>query len=197
MNDTDSSPSNSDLVQGCLNGDALAWEQLVQRFAPLVHGVAVRYGLAAVEVDDIGQEVFLALAQNLAHLKDPERLPAWLLTTTRRFCWRLLQVRHQEQLLAEQEAGGEGVRWPAEFISTPGDLVLSWHRQDLLQQGLQRLSEECRQLLTLIFLDPSEPTYAEISARLQMPTGSIGPTRIRCLQRLRYILEGLGYERDN
>lgn len=197
MNNVDSAPNNSALVQRCLDGDALAWQQLVQRFAPLVHGVAVRYGLAAVEVDDVGQEVFLALAQNLAHIKDPERLPAWLLTTTRRFSWRVLQTRQQEHLLAQRGAMDKGSPWPAELASTPGDFVMSWHRQDLLQQGLQRLSEECRRLLTLIFLDPDEPTYAEISAQLGIPTGSIGPTRIRCLQRLRYILEGLGYDRDN
>jgi RNA polymerase sigma factor (sigma-70 family) len=197
MNNVDSLPSNSALVQECLNGDPLAWQQLVQRFAPLVHGVAVRYGLTAVEVDDVGQEVFMALARNLVHIKDPERLPAWLLTTARRFSWRVLQTRQQEHLLADQGPMETGVSGTAELVSTPGDLVLSWHRQDLLQQGLQRLSEECRQLLTLIFLDPGEPTYAEISLQLGMPTGSIGPTRIRCLQRLRYILEGLGYNRDS
>jgi RNA polymerase sigma factor (sigma-70 family) len=194
MSDTDPTP----LVQRCLNGDAKAWQTLVQRFAPLVHSVPIRYGLTPAEVDDVGQEVFLALAQSLAQIEDPQRLAAWLITTARRYSWRAIYRRRQEQpASADDLATSEGlgtsvpIGQPAPAIN---ELLASWQRQEALQQGLQRLGHRCRQLLVLLFLDQSEPTYEEISARLDLPIGSIGPTRNRCLQQLRSILEGLGFD---
>ena len=88
-----SSVSTAALVERCLRNDSRAWEELVQRYARLVHSVAGRHGLTSDEVDDVGQEVFLALAQNLHAIDDPERLPAWLATTARRLSWRVLQRR--------------------------------------------------------------------------------------------------------
>ncbi len=69
------------LVKRCLAGDAIAWQQLVDTYARLVHSIPVRHGLSQDEVSDVGQEVFIALAKNLHQLEDPERLPAWLVTT--------------------------------------------------------------------------------------------------------------------
>ena len=90
--DPSSSPTTV-LVERCLRNDPRAWEALLQRYARLVHSVAARHGLTPDEVDDVGQEVFLALAQNLHAIDDPERLPAWLATTARRLSWRVLQRR--------------------------------------------------------------------------------------------------------
>ncbi|MEZ4837474.1 MAG: sigma-70 family RNA polymerase sigma factor, partial [Caldilineaceae bacterium] len=84
------------LVDACLHGDAEAWHELIRRYAKLVHSVPVRYGLAPMEVDDIGQEVFFILTQNLHQIEDPERLPSWLLTTARRATWRMIQKRRRE-----------------------------------------------------------------------------------------------------
>jgi DNA-directed RNA polymerase specialized sigma24 family protein len=75
-------------------------------------------------------------------------------------------------------------------------LLHGWQLQTSLRDGLLRLGDRCRDLITTIFLDPSEPSYDEISARLGLPKGSIGPTRNRCLQQLRSILEGLGFAAD-
>lgn len=192
-----SSNSNTQLVQRCLQGDSVAWQQLVTRYARLVHSVPARYGLTATEVDDIGQEVFLALAQNLHQLEDPERLPAWLLTTARRLSWRVMQKRKQEQPATEGDLSD--VEWAhtahsvTPTIPTINELLTGWQHQEALGQAMQRLQERCQTLLTLIFLDASEPSYEEISERLGIPKGSIGPTRNRCLQQLRSILEGMGF----
>ncbi|MFN8493240.1 MAG: sigma-70 family RNA polymerase sigma factor [Caldilineaceae bacterium] len=192
-----SEANNTQLVQRCLQGDAGAWQQLVTRYARLVHSVPVRYGLTPTEVDDIGQEVFLALAQNLHQLEDPERLPAWLLTTARRLSWRTMQKRKQEQPATEGDLSD--VEWAhtaqsvTPIIPTINELLTGWQHQEALRQAMQRLQERCQTLLTLIFLDASEPSYDEISERLGIPKGSIGPTRNRCLQQLRSILEGLGF----
>lgn len=182
-------PAPAVLVQRCLGGDAAAWRALVERYARLVHSIPARQGFAPAEVEDIGQEVFLALAQNLHAIEDAERLPAWLVTTTRRICWRTSARRRDEQPLEETTAAGDRER-PArrELISplpTPEEALEGWGRQEALYAALDQLGERCRRLLTLIFLDPQEPSYDEISAALRMPKGSIGPTRNRCLAQLR------------
>ena len=189
--------STTTLVTRCLHGDQQAWDGLIARYGRLVHSVPVRHGLAPHEVDDVGQETFLALAQHLHTIDDPERLPAWLVTTARRFTWRAIQRRRSETPLEEGDdsAGGDanGGYQLVSPLPTPGDLVEGWSRQEALQAGLQRLQERCRALLTLVFLRADEPSYDDIAAQLGIPKGSIGPTRNRCLQQLRTILEGLGF----
>lgn len=200
--------SNAQLVARCRGGDSNAWHQLVERYARLVHSIPVRYGLTEAEVDDVGQEVFLALAQGLAQIDDPESLPAWLITTARRHSWRVIQKRKREQPLAGSDltdanlhdaattADGSGERITHTFGQrTPSmaDLLEGWQQQELLSTGLNRLGDRCRALLTLIFLDREEPSYDDICLQLQIPKGSIGPTRNRCLQQLGSILEGLGF----
>lgn len=182
----------AELVQRCLHGDAGAWRALVERYARLVHSIPARQGLSPAEIDDVGQEVFLALAQNLHTIEDAERLPAWLVTTTRRVCWRLNARRRSEQPLeentGEEDEGRTTRRQLASPLPTPDEALANWDRQETLRQALGQLGQRCRDLLTLIFLDPQEPGYDEISARLGMPKGSIGPTRNRCLQQLRSLL---------
>lgn len=196
---TIASVTNTILVARCLQGNAEAWQILVSRYARLVHSVPARYGLNATEVEDIGQEVFLALAQSLARLDDPERLPGWLVTTARRISWRAVQQRKQESPEAQADLL-EGETLSAEPVAmarVPSlqELLTGWERQSALAEGMARLGERCRELLTLLFLDPSEPSYDVISARLGLPKGGIGPTRNRCLSQLRSILAGLGFER--
>lgn len=190
-------PSNLELLERCRAGDSEAWQFLVRRYGRLVHSVPVRYGLSHSEVEDVGQEVFWALAQQLERIEDPERLGGWLLTTARRISWRLMQQRRQEQPdsladVADNELMN-GQLVGLSQVPSYADLVSGWDRQEALQMGLSRLGERCRELLHLIFLDASEPSYEEISALLGMPKGSIGPTRNRCLAQLRAILEGLGF----
>jgi RNA polymerase sigma factor (sigma-70 family) len=184
---------------------------LVQTYARLVHSIPVRHGLTPAEIEDVGQEVFLALAQNLHRIEDPDRLPAWLITTARRASWRVLQHRKREapldvallddDLNQERNSLDRIAANNAQALlfhsnnSLPSldELFNGWQRQEALQQGMQRLSERCRSLLAAIFLEASEPSYDEISDRLQIPKGGIGPTRNRCLQQLRAILDGLGF----
>lgn len=190
-------PTNQELMERCRHGDATAWQRLVQRYARLVHSVPVRYGLTPSEVDDIGQEVFLALAQQLHQIVDPESLPAWLLTTARRASWRTLQRRKQEQPLSAIDLSEAEMAETLKPLGTHApsmqQLLQGWQQQEALAQGLAALGERCRELLTMIFLDQGEPSYDDISTHLAIPKGSIGPTRNRCLQQLRTILEGLGF----
>ncbi|MBX3001445.1 MAG: RNA polymerase sigma factor [Caldilineaceae bacterium] len=196
--------TNTQLVERCLNGDDDAWQELVERYANLVHSVPVRYGLTAMEVDDVGQEIFLILAQSLHQIEDPERLPSWLVTTARRATWRVIQKRDREQLIdsihtdevdtlstdSSPLASGQIL---GASLPTIEELLDGWSYQEAIGQGLKHLEERCRTLIHFLFLDRDEPSYEEISSRLRMPLGSIGPTRNRCLHKLRLILERLGF----
>jgi len=188
--------TNAELIDRCLHGDAKAWEQLVDRYARLVYSITNRYRLSAIEADDIFQDTYWALAQHLHEIQDPERLPAWLITTARRLIWRAVAKRRLEQPVEEDEltesAYADLVEQSAP-MPTLQELLDGWQRQEVLAQGLQWLGERCRQLLIMLFLDQAEPSYDEISERLGLPKGSIGPTRTRCLQQLRLALEGLGF----
>ena len=190
-------PDNGALIARCLQGDEQAWGSLVQRYARLVHAVAVRHGLTWAEVDDVGQEVFLALAQQLDMIQDPERLPGWLATTARRMSWQVLRRRTREAPDAAADVGEQDVTAGplvgAARMPSFGEVLDGWERQEAVQAGFAALNARCRELLHAIFLDASEPAYDEISVRLGIPKGSIGPTRNRCLQQLREILHGLGY----
>lgn len=188
-------PTTTALVARCLAGDASAWEALVQRFVGLVHSVPVRHGLSPMEVDDVGQEVFLALARHLDRIENPEALPAWLLITARRLCWRAVQKRRQESNLAADGSPDAEERIRDSALQMPGmeTLLAGWQRQEALEKSLGRLDAKCRDLLWMLFLDRQEPSYEEICAQLSMPIGSIGPTRTRCLGKLRSILDGLGF----
>lgn len=187
--------SNGELVARCLRGDGDAWTALVERYAALVHSVPVRHGLSPMEVDDVGQDVFLALARNLESIESPDALPAWLIVTARRLSWRAVQRRRREENWQPQadESGLSGAPILSQPLPTIDALLTGWQQQEALRAGLARLDEKCRGLLALLFLDRAEPSYEEISARLGIAVGSIGPTRSRCLGKLRDLLEGLGF----
>jgi len=185
-----------ELVARCRDGDSCAWQQLVEKYARLVHFIPVRHGLTPQEVDDVGQEVFIALAQHIHEIEHPERVSAWLSTTARRFSWRALQKRKREQPLETAdvvEADTPDIDILFSRVPSVNDLLSEWAEQEALQQAMGRLNDRCRELIYRLFLDPDEPKYDEVSESLQIPKGSIGPTRIRCLQRLRERLEELGY----
>ncbi len=193
------------LVKRCLAGDAIAWQQLVDTYARLVHSIPVRHGLSQDEVSDVGQEVFIALAKNLHQLEDPERLPAWLVTTARRFSWRALQKRRREHLGDQSDISDDPaidntmstqVQPLFQTMPSMGELFEGWNRQELLAQAFTRLQARCQTLLRMLFMETSEPSYDEISTELALPKGSIGPTRNRCLQNLRTVLEELGFDQN-
>lgn len=191
-------PPNARLIRDCLRGDQRAWQQLVDRYSRLVHSVPVRYGLSPQTVDDVGQDVFLALARHLHQVADPEALPAWLITTARRLSWRALQQGRREATVEAADLNEPEFAQAFPATSTPlpsmADLLRGWSHQEILVASLSRLQTRCRELLTLIFLERDEPSYDDIAARLDIPKGSIGPTRNRCLAKLREILGGLGFD---
>ncbi len=174
------STSDAKLLADCRRGDGQAWDQLVSRYERLVFGVALRSGLDRDDAADATQSTFVALLDSIDDLREGHRLVTWLVTVARRCAWRIRKQRDRQPTAPVQSTG---------LDHQLADPVGDWERSDWVHAGLQRLEEPCRGLLIALYLDPAEPTYAEVAARLRRPVGSIGPTRARCLERLRHVLD--------
>ena len=173
--------SATDLLARAGRGEQAAWDTLVERYTNLLWSVGRAHRLSTPDAGDVVQGTWLRLVENLDRIEDPERLPGWLVTTARRECLRLLRRNGREPLGGFDDAALDVV----DAQAPPLDAVLLEHERDAaLWRCFARLSERCQQLLrVLMAADP--PSYAEVSVALGMPVGAIGPTRMRCLERLR------------
>ena len=174
-------PVVTDLVARAKSGDEQAWDALVERYAPLIWSICRRHRLDDVDADDVAQGVWLQLVDQLDKIRDPAALPGWLATTTRRECVRVLRAvcgPHAAGYALDAETISDDQAQMAE------QQVLMAERHLALREAFTHLPLCDQQLIALLIQDPPIP-YAEISARLGIPVGSIGPTRGRCLDRLR------------
>ena len=156
-----------------------AYRLRVLLHADLVHCRRQRLGDA--DTEDVGQRVWLQLVDQLNRIRDPAALAGWIATTTQRECCRLLRATCRARAL-EQELHDENI--PDERAVLAEQEVLIAERNAALREALARLSPSCQRLIALLIQDPPVP-YAQISAELDIPVGSIGPTRVRCLDKLR------------
>jgi len=178
INDVRDDPSVLSLVARARDGDQAAWDQIVERYAPLVWATCRRYGLSGVDIDDVGACVWLRLVERLDTIRDPAALPGWLATTVRRECLHLLRFKGRQVLVGDDERLADAEGQAAE------EWLLTQERHIALRAAFALLPEHCRRLLALLFTDPPTP-YAEISAATGTAIGAIGPTRQRCLGKLR------------
>src|ERR1700748_3733244 len=151
-------PPINDLVARAGKRDKQAWDPLVERYAPLIWSICRRYRLSSADANDVGQRVWLQLVSQLDKIRDPAALPGWLATATQRECGQQTEMAEQELLTGERHAA--------------------------LQEASTPLPPCCQRLIAVLTEDPPVP-YAQISARLGIPIGSIGPSRRRCLDTLR------------
>jgi RNA polymerase sigma factor (sigma-70 family) len=173
--------SVSALVARVCDGDQDAWDELIERYSPLVWSICQRFQLSRQDIDDVGQSVWLLLVENIGSLREAAALPGWLATTTRREALRVLRVaqRHDH---ADLPPDGQMPVDPG--AATIEEELIVAERNAALRAAFAELQPSCHELLSLLVADPPLG-YADISARLNMPVGSIGPTRARCLNRLR------------
>ena len=171
----------ADLVVRARNGDKQAWDALVERYAPLVWSICRRHRLDGADTDDVGQSVWLRLVEQLGRIRDPAALPGWLATTTRRECWRVLRAAHGPEAAGYLLDAGN---IPDRQSGTAEDELLLAERHAALREAFTRLPPSYQRLIALLIEDPPVP-YVEISNRLGIPVGSIGPIRGRCLEKLR------------
>jgi len=175
------------LIDRCLHGEADAWRRFVEKYTRLVWSIVRQHRLDEADAEDVHQAVFAIAVSRLHRLRDAEQIAGWLATTTRRECWRVMRRRR-----AVVSAGGDSMTEVPASDATPEDARVSIEERQIVREGLEELGGRCQELLEALFSAPAEPSYPQISARLGMPVGSIGPTRARCLRRLSEILERRG-----
>jgi len=178
--DEQRSRETAELVAAVVAGDHGAWGRLVDRFNGLLWWIARAHRLEADDAADVVQTTWLKFVQSVDRLREPERAGAWLATTARRECLRTLRQQGR-QVPTDDETVLEP---PGASAPLPEDEVLRSERDAVLWQAVEQLPGRGGRLMRMLLSDPA-PSYEEVSETLGMPIGSIGPTRARCLERLR------------
>lgn len=177
----------SSLLEAAAAGDQAAWGQLVDQFNGLLWAIARTHRLGHADAADVVQVTWMRLVEHLGRIRDPEHLGAWLATTARRECLRVLRMAGRAQPVEEPPESPE----PQEAESAPELAALAAERDALLRRAMGQLSPRCQRLLGVL-MATHRPSYAEVSEALDLPIGSIGPTRGRCLDCLRRHAARLG-----
>ena len=180
---TDTFSATATLLARAGQGDQAAWNDLVAEHSRLLWSVARSFRLDAADANDVVQTTWLRLLEHLDRIEDPSRLIGWLVTTARREAMRVLRRAGRERPVIEDTV----LDRPDDGPPVDSNLLRD-ERDRALWQAFSRLSEKCRQLLRVAVTHPQ--SYDEISDALEMPVGSIGPTRRRCLTQLRGFLDG-------
>jgi len=166
---------DAELVSACLKGDQSAWTKLIHSYQRLIYSVARVLCREQGDADEVFQQVCLELFQRLADVRDVASLPKWLVIVTRRQSITLLRSRKQTTSLDEN-------RVPGEF------LIETIEHRHAIERALERLPDRCRRLMNYLYFSEDGVSYANIAKRMKIPVASVGPTRARCLQKLRAIL---------
>jgi len=166
------------LLRAAARGDERSWNVLVDRHSGLVWAIARNHRLSAADCDEVFQTTWLRLVEHAARLHDPAKVGGWLATTARHESLRMLRRS------GRQIPMGDDLPEPPQHAPGLDEDLLRRERDASLWSAFARLPERDQQLLRLLSADPA-PSYEEIGAALDMPVGSIGPTRARCLERLR------------
>lgn len=178
--------TDPELVAMCLKGDAQAWEALITRYRRLVYSVPVRFGFTSADAADVFQGVCLKLLEHLHEVKDETKISAWLVTTTTRQCLHLRSLKYRES----------GTEDDFDEQPDPGDnleeMRILTEQQQAVREAVEQLATRCRALIEVLYFDTRQLSYEEISAEMRIPVASIGPTRARCLDKLRTILRRHG-----
>ena len=183
-------PSDEALVLACRRGDAAAWETLIARYQRLVFSIPRRAGLDADLAAEVFQQVFTILLERIDQIEQPMYIGAWLATTARREARR---VRWRERSSSLALRVGEHNDDILDTALLPDEVLLRLEEQHKIRTAVAALGDRCRTLLTLLFYRPEPPTYADIAVIIGTTEGSVGPTRARCLQKLRQLLDASGF----
>lgn len=180
------------IVSAAADGDAAAWKALVDRFSGLVWSVTRGYRLNFADAADVFQTVWLRLAEHLNRIENREHVGAWLATTAKRESLRV--ARGSARVVPTEDTsllgyGNPDDNSPEQVVLDLEQAVIDDRRAELVWRAFRELSERCQTLLRILMATPP-PNYADVAAALDMPVGSIGPTRARCLQQLRRRLGG-------
>lgn len=175
------------MVRECLLGSEDAWSALVDKYKKLIFSIPIKYGFSPEDATEIFQSVWLAVLRDLSQLREPRALAAWLIKLTARTCAR---ARQERQIYVDTEFEDSDL---TEKERLPEALLREFEREQILREALAHLSTECRHLIDLLFFSDPPMRYDEAARTLGLSTGSIGATRMRCLEKLRNVLEKEGF----
>ena len=181
--------SDRELVLACLDGQEVAWADLLTKYKNLIFSIPVRYGFSREESADIFQAVCLELIQQLGKVREPDALPKWIIQVTSHKCFH---AKRQNQRLVytddqEHTASEAAVPPDAEFN------MRELEEERMLRDAMNQLSSRCQKLVEMLFFEEPKRPYQEVATSLGLATGSIGLMRQKCLERLRNSLVGLGF----
>lgn len=186
--------TTDDLIERCLGAENAAWQEFLRRYARLIYSTVQKANLSPDDQDEAFQSSIEAIFRGLPRLRDRGRLVPWIIA----IAWRQA-VNRIRRLGLEPRAGamgnteqGDAVQHPANDPLTP-EVRLDLERAQQAQEALAALPERCRRLLGYLFYEDPVPDYAEIARREGLPIGSLGPTRARCLERMRRYFEERGW----
>ena len=181
------------LVGRARSNDQVAWEELVDRLGGLVWSVTRSFEMNVDDAVDVGQTVWLRLAEKLDDIRDPARIGAWLMVTARNECQRLSNSKQLNQRVGTAAERARLV--DEEFQNRPDERFLAKQRERALTEAIEELTEPCRTLIRLCLVDPPLQ-YDELAVLMDVPPGTIGPRRRRCLRRLEHSLGPMFDEED-
>ena len=161
-------------------GDAYSWEALVEEFSPLVRSVLRRYRLSEWDIADVSQNVWFSLFAHLPRIREPAALPGWIVTTTRNAALRTLSAAQRTEPMEPERCARLDQAAHPELEAE----IISLEERRAVRAGIRELRPAEQQLMLMLLTDPA-PSYRQISRQLGIPIGSIGPTRARCLHKLR------------
>ena len=176
--------TDGDLVLACRHGEAWAWEEIVLRYQRLLFSVPRRAGLSSDQASDVLQEVFTTLFQKLDHLEKPDCLRAWLMTTAKHKTIHFIDRERRGGRHRYIDDDNDPIFDVIDGSPLPDETLIALERDVEIELALSRLKQPCLRLLTMLYLDGGEYSYADIAGELAIPVGSIGPTRARCLEKL-------------
>ncbi len=184
----ESDPGNVDvacLVRNAAHGQGWAWERLVDQYSRLIWAMTRDFNLMESDAADVVQATWLRLLEHIHRIECPDRIGSWLATTARHECLRQLAARKRIVLLQNEEFAFADVLIDRQDID---EGLLAEERAEAVREAMSLLPSRWQRLLELLMSDPPA-SYAEISDQLGLPIGSIGPTRGRCIERLRALLQ--------
>jgi len=187
-----STKTDPELVEECLNGEAASWEALVFRYQRLIYSIPVKLGFSQDDAADVFQSICLKLVEKLETLRDHNKLGSWLITATTRECWRKSTLSRRE-VLGPVPAGDlheDDIATLSAEDLLPIETQVILEQQQVVREAIAQLPERCRKLITMLFYEKDELSYADIARLMKMPVASVGPTRARCLQKLKKLLDG-------
>jgi RNA polymerase sigma factor (sigma-70 family) len=184
-------------VQRCIDRSAGAWEELLRRYAELIYSTIIRVEVPPDDREDAFQSTVLAICSSLERLRHRESIVSWIVGIAYRQAVLRIRARIKERgvpMLPESIGDGGSPGELPDDSEPPDALRLQLEESQQLKEALERLPERCRRLIRLLFFEEPTPDYVEIARREAIPIGSIGPTRARCIDRLRRIAVDQGWD---